>query len=320
VRVALAIGILVVILAAVVFAMRRRRVMPLDAPNAALTAELRRDVDTLCANGPRNTFRPAALAAAAAHVETELARAGYRVERQRYRIEEENVDADNLIVELRGASRPNEIVIIGAHYDSVDDSPGADDNASGTAGLLALARRFAHEKPQRTLRFVAFVNEEPPHFQTPLMGSLVYAKRCHERGETIVAMLSLESIGYYSDAEDSQVYPPPLSSLYPSTGNFLGFAGNIASRSLVMRSARAFRDATTLPAEAAVMPQLIQEIGWSDQWSFWQFGWPAIMVTDTAPFRNPHYHTAGDLPETLDYTRFALAVQGLEGVVRALVD
>lgn len=291
----------------------RRRKPPLSKrqpslPHSIDVEQLRRDVGALCAIGERNTFVPESLSAAAALIEREFSAAGYRVE----------VEAANVIVELRGSKRADEIVVIGAHYDSVMGTIGADDNASGVAALLALARQFARAKPERTLRFVAFVNEEPPHFQTQDMGSWQYAKRCHDRGERIVAMLSLESIGYYDTRRGSQNYPVPLSALYPDTGNFIAFAANVASRHLNARCVRAFRKTTKFPVESASLPEAIPGIGWSDQWSFWQFGWPAIMVTDTAPYRNPHYHEPSDVPSTLDYARMAQVVEGLAGVVDEL--
>ncbi len=150
------------------------------------------------------------------------------------------------------------------------------------------------------------------------MGSWQYAKRCHERGETIAAMVSLETIGYYSDERGSQHYPAPLSAFYPDTGNFIAFASNVGSRALNARCVRAFRARTKFPVESASLPEAVTGIGWSDQWSFWQFDWPAIMVSDTAPFRNPHYHETSDLPPTLDYARLAQVVEGLLGVVDEL--
>jgi Zn-dependent M28 family amino/carboxypeptidase len=278
-----------------------------------LTTRLEQDVRALCALGERNTFVAGSLDAAAGWIERALAGAGHRVERHTYGIPQ---DVHNLVAELPGAG--NGIVVIGAHYDSVIGTVGADDNASGVAALLALARRFVRSLPERTLRFVAFVNEEPPHFQTESMGSLRYARRCHERGETIAAMLSLETIGYYDDRRGSQQYPAPLSMLYPDTGNFIGFASNLRSRRLTRRCVRAFRSRTAFPVESASLPEAVPGIGWSDQWSFWQFGWPAVMVTDTAPFRNPHYHTPRDRPDTLDYGRLAAVVEGLAGVVEDL--
>ena len=310
--------LLLVLGAACFMYMKRRRPTPATAaaPSATLVAELRRDVTALCAIGPRNTFLPKNLAAAASLVERELQAAGYTVERQRYRVEQDGADADNLIAELKGS---DEIVVIGAHYDSVEGTVGADDNASGVAALLALARRFANTKPKRTLRFVAFANEEPPHFQTRDMGSWQYARRCHDRGEKVVAMLSLETIGYYRDEPGSQQYPAPLAAFYPDKASFIAFASNIGSRGLLKRCVDAFQAATRFPVESAAMPEAVTGISWSDQWSFWQFGYPAICVTDTALFRNPNYHTPHDRPETIDYERTAHVVEGLAGVVRELV-
>jgi hypothetical protein len=321
-KVALWIVVLLVI-AIVLVMVARRQPAPVPAAPATvapetLVAELRRDVVALCGLGERSTMVPEGLAAAADLIESELEAAGYRVERQTYRVERDGVVAANLVAEIRGRTRRDEIVVIGAHYDSVTGTIGADDNASGVAGMLALARRFARAKPGRTLRFVAFVNEEPPHFHTHDMGSWQYAKRCHDRGETIEAMVSLETIGYYSDQPHSQGYPPPISAFYPGTGNFIAFASNVGSLPLNAQCVRAFRARTTMPVESASLPEVVTGIGWSDHWSFWQFDWPAIMVSDTAVFRNPHYHEPSDLPPTLDYARLAQVVQGLVGVTEEL--
>jgi hypothetical protein len=281
-----------------------------------LARELRKHVESLCSRGPRNTFVPIALAAAARYVERTFGSAGYPVDKQEFTVD--GVVCENLVAEIRGSSRAAEIVVIGAHYDSVDDAPGADDNASGVAGLLALAKRMHGSKPARTVRFVAFANEEPPHFKTGNMGSWRYAAHAKGRGEKIVAMLSLESIGYYRDEKGSQKYPQPLAKLYPDTANFVAFAGDMNSRELVRRCVKTFREHATIPSEGAAVPDAVTGIGWSDQWSFWQHGWKAIMVTDTAFFRNPNYHTTQDLPETLDYERMARVVEGLKPVVKDL--
>lgn len=316
-KVVIAGAVLVLLVAAgVLLAMKRRPVKnTAAAAPAALVEELRRDVASLCAIGPRTVFVPGSLARAADFVERELERAGYRVERQTYAMRSWDARVSNLIVEIRGSARPEEIVVIGAHYDTVEETCGADDNASGVAALLALARRHARSHPARTLRFVAFVNEEPPHFQSQEMGSWQYAKRCHDRHETIVAMVSLETLAYYDDGRGSQHYPPPLAAFYPDTANFIAFASNVGSRALLSRCVKAFRTRSQFPIQSAAMPEAIPGIGWSDQWSFWQFGWPAIMVTDTAPYRNPHYHQPDDEPETLDDARLAQVVSGLSGVV-----
>ena len=225
----------------------------------------------------------------------------------------------NVVAEIRGSVRADEIVVVGAHYDSVRGSPGANDNASGVAAMLAIARRLATSKPERTLRFVAFTDEEPPCFQTDDMGSLAYARACREKGERIVAMLSLETLGCYSDAPGSQRYPIPLLKLaYPSRGNFVAFVGNVASRGLVREAIGSFRESAAFPSEGAALPAWIPGVGWSDQWSFWQQGYPAIMVTDTALFRDPNYHRASDTPEKIDYGRLARVVDGLVSVVARL--
>jgi Zn-dependent M28 family amino/carboxypeptidase len=231
----------------------------------------------------------------------------------------------NIEAEVRGA-RP-EILLIGAHYDSVFGSPGANDNGSGVAALLALSRRFAARASSakaipaavsrsQTLRFVAFVNEEPPYFQTPEMGSFVYAGRCKARGDQIKAMISLETIGYFSDAPNSQTYPSVgLGVFYPKVADFIGFVGNVGSRELLRRAVAIFRQQKKLPSQGAALPSFVPGVAWSDQWSFWQHGYPGIMITDTAPFRYPHYHAATDTPDKLDYDRFALVVSGVEKMI-----
>jgi hypothetical protein len=257
----------------------------LSEAEIALRAEVSADVHALAGEiGERNTNRYAHLNAAADFIEASLVRAGLQPRRESYDVRGRT--CHNIEVEIRGA-RP-EILVVGAHYDSVFGSPGANDNASGVAGMLALARRFAGKPCGQTLRFVAFVNEEPPHFQTEEMGSLVYAKRCKDRGDRIAAMISLETIGYFSDAPKSQNYPAVgLGFFYPSTGNFIGLVGNTGSRALLRSAVAAFRKTRKLPCEGAALPAAIPGIGWSDQWAFWQCGYPAIMVTDTAPFRYP---------------------------------
>jgi Zn-dependent M28 family amino/carboxypeptidase len=286
----------------------------------ALSAELKADVTHLAKTiGHRDTDHPENLAKAADYIEQQLTRAGLKVTRHPYDVAGQS--CVNLDAEIRGKDKPDQIVLIGAHYDSVRGAPGANDNASGVAAVLALARRLAKEPPPvRTLRFAAFVNEEPPYFQTNDMGSLVYAKACKARGENIVAMLTPETIGCYSDAEGSQHYPAPFSSFYPSKGNFIAFVGNVGSAALVKRIVGRFRNDVRFPSEGAALIGSIEGVGWSDHWSFWQCGFPGVMVTDTAPFRYAHYHTMQDTPDKLDYDRTARVVEGLGVVVRDLVN
>ena len=268
--------------------------------------------------GERNLGNYDALCAAARYLEKELRAMGYDVRSQEYLLQGRGVR--NLEVELLGRSLPDEIVLVGAHYDSAPGTPGADDNASGVAALLELARAYRGKSFSRTLRLAFFTNEEPPFFWTEDMGSFVCARRCRERGERIVAMLSLETIGYFSEAEGSQSYPFPFSLFYPRRGDFLGFVGNLSSRSLVRQAIRVFRDAVSMPSEGVAAPGWIPGIYWSDQWSFWKMGYPGIMVTDTAPFRNPNYHLPGDTPEKIDFFRLARVVKGLAAVVEDLTE
>jgi Zn-dependent M28 family amino/carboxypeptidase len=224
----------------------------------------------------------------------------------------------NIEATLHGTSRPDEFVVLGAHYDSVPQCPGANDNGTGVAALLELSRRFAQRPLARTLKFVAFVNEEPPFFQTSQMGSVVYANAAKARGDRIVGMLSLETIGYYSDLPGSQRYPLPMAPMYPDIGSFIGFVSNLRSTRLLLNARRAFRERTRFPLQSAALPAAVPGVGWSDHWSFWQAGYPALMVTDTAPFRYPWYHTPGDTPDKICYEPFAEVVEGLEHVAATL--
>jgi len=297
---------------------------PLSPDEVTLREELRSDVQKLAGEiGERNMSHYPQLNAAADFIENSFSRAGLRPRRDTYEIRGQA--CHNIETEISGASP--EIILIGAHYDSVFGSPGANDNGSGVAAMLALARRFANRQqerrltqtPYKTLRFVAFVNEEPPYFLSGEMGSLVYARRCKERGEKISAMISLETIGYFSDAPNSQVYPSrALGAFYPKIGNFIGFVSNVHSRTLLRRAIALFREHAKIPSEGAALPWFIPGVSWSDQWSFWKNGYPGIMVTDTAPFRYPYYHSADDTPDKLDYDRFALVVSGMEKVIEGL--
>jgi hypothetical protein len=228
----------------------------------------------------------------------------------------EGLHAKNVILELPGAT-PS-LVVVGAHYDTAIGAPGADDNGSGVASALELARLVSGSRFERTLRFVFFANEEPPYFQNPGMGSLVHAHGCRQRGESIDAMLSLESIGYYSDSPGSQRYPWPVGLFYPDRGDFVGFAGNLGSHALVRRAIGAFRRTTPFPSEGAALPAGVPGVGWSDHWAFWKAGYPALMITGTAVFRNPHYHQATDAADTVDALKLARVTAGLRHVIDEL--
>ena len=269
--------------------------------------------------GERNVITPDALAQAEEYIRRAFNGSTYQVAEQTYDIRlEPPLTVRNIEVEISGTASPGDIVIIGAHYDTVPSCAGANDNTTGMAAVLELARLLPARTMDRTVRLVAFVNEEPPFFRTDLMGSRVYARRCRERDDNVVAMLSLETIGFYADEPGSQKYPFPFSFFYPDTGNFVGFVGNLGSRSLTRRAIRAFRESTEFPSEGLAAPAWIPGIGWSDHWSFWREGYPGVMITDTAPFRYPHYHTPQDTPDRIDYDRLARVVMGVSRVVEVL--
>jgi Zn-dependent M28 family amino/carboxypeptidase len=268
--------------------------------------------------GERNVFHHDRLVMAADYIRATLAGAGYEVRLQPYEVA--GKICENIEAEVRGRERPDDIIVIGAHYDSVQGSPGANDNASGVAATLALARAFAEATPARTLRFVSFANEEPPLFQTEHMGSRVYAMRSRERGENIVLMLSLETIGYYSDEPGSQHLLFPLNLIYPSTGNFIAFVSNVENGFLVRQLVGSFRQQARFPSEGGALWDVIPGVGWSDHWAFWKEGYPAVMVTDTAPFRYPAYHSPADRPELVQYERMARVVSGLRAVIAEMAN
>jgi hypothetical protein len=287
---------------------------PLTVEQVRLADRLRKHIAVLSEEiGERNLWRDGTLDATADYIEESFQAMDYAVSSQAYTVQGTSVR--NLEAVLGGTSLAEEIVLIGAHYDTVSGSPGANDNASGVAALLEIARLLVARPLARSVRFVAFVNEEAPFFYTWEMGSRRYARRSHERGDNITAMLSLETIGYYSDAKGSQQYPNPVYAwLYPNTGNFIGFVGNLASRKLVRQCLGAFRRHSAFPSEGVAAPARMMGIHWSDHWSFWQEGYAAVMVTDTALFRYPHYHASTDLPDKIDYEHLARVVEGLAKV------
>ena len=231
------------------------------------------------------------------------------------------LDGFNVVAEVRGTTRPDEIIVIGAHYDAELDTPGADDNASGVAVMLELADRFANQPMERTVRWVAFTNEENSNSSGSTMGSFVHALGCKERNENITAMLSLEMLGYFSDEEGSQPYPftseqaAGLGMDLPTVGNYIGVVGRFVDRPLITRVSSAMLSAGTIPVTPAALPPLLGAIYRSDHALFWMQGYSAVMVTDTSEYRNPHYHKAGDTAETLDYERMGGAADALEAAV-----
>lgn len=302
-----------------------------------LAGRLRGHVEKLAGEiGARSlTASPDGLERSAAYIEQMFTSLGYKPLSQRFTVDDRRSlvflekhlpdypantimgrQARNVIAELEGETR--KVVVIGGHYDTVFGCPGANDNASGVAALLEIARALSGEKLPCTVRFVAFANEEPPFFRTSNMGSAHYARLCHDRGDEVVAMLSLETIGSYSDKPGSQKYPKPFNLFYPNTGNFISFVANTRSRELVRRCVELFRLGTRFPSEGVAAPEKVRGIDFSDHLWFWHFGYPAVMVTDTAFCRYDHYHEESDTPDKLDYDRFARVVAGLSRVILEL--
>lgn len=252
---------------------------------------------------------------AAQYIRDQMELLGFQVGEQEFFLDGQRYC--NLDSQITGAKFPERILVVGAHYDTVFGTPGADDNATGVAALLELARMLKDAQPDCTIRLVFFANEEHPLHQHiwEAMGSWFYAKRCHDRNENVIGMLSLEMLGVYSEVEGSQKYPAPFNLFYPTKGNFIGFVGNLRSRSFVHKVVSTFRRHTAFPSEGVAAPEMIKDIARSDHWAFWQFNWPALMVTDTSNFRYPLYHTPHDTCDKLDFEKLARVTRGISRTV-----
>jgi len=283
----------------------------MTAADGAVDARaLRAHVQALAGDiGERNVFRPRALAAAADYIEAAWRGQGYEVTPQVY--EAHGVRCANLEVTRPGELRAEGILLLGAHYDSIMGGPGANDNGSGVAALLELSRLFAGLAPAMSVRFVAFVNEEPPFYMSGDQGSMVYARAARARGDDIRLMVALETIGCYHDGSGSQRYPPLFRLFYPDRGNFLAFVSDFRSRGLMRHVAAAFRARSDFPLEHVATFSLVPGVSWSDHRSFWLNGYRAFMVTDTAFYRYRYYHSAEDTPDKLSYSGLARATEGL---------
>lgn len=288
-----------------------------------MNAELRNSAERLRGHvevmatqiGERHSRQKGSLEAAAGYIERSFSDMGFNPVSEIY----SDKLYRNVVVNHYGTERRNEILIIGAHYDTVLLSPGADDNASGVSVLLELARHLRDKRYSRTIRFVAFANEEWPFFGRDEMGSRVHAENARQRNEQIIGMLSLEMLGIYSSAEKSQRYPKPLNYFYPDKANFLAFVSNIPSRNLLKEVITEFRRSEQFPSEGLIAPRfLVPDIRRSDNYSFWSFGFPAIMVTDTANYRSRTYHRATDVASNLDYESMSRVTAGLVESIRAL--
>ncbi len=288
---------------------------------------LQKDVQILASEiGERNMFRAGTMERTSAWLTSRFDEIGYRPSIQEYQLSGaahivRNSRSKNIIVEIPGYQYPGQILIIGAHYDSVYGSPGANDNASGIAVLLSLAEFFHNNPQKKTIRFVAFANEEPPFFKTANMGSYAYAERSAKMKEEITAMIALDGLGYFSDSKGSQKYPlPGIGLIYPKTANFIGFVTRFKDLALLKEATSAFRKKASIPSESAALPSFVPGISWSDHWSFWQHGFSGILITDTLLFRDHAYHTAQDTPGRLDYENMARVAVGLRAVITELAN
>ena len=263
---------------------------------------------------PRHEARPDNLDRAASYVRAEFERAGASVTEQPFAAG--GGTYRNVVARFGPAA--GERVVVGAHYDAAGPLPGADDNASGVTGLLELARLLGQQAPPAArVDLVAYALEEPPYFRTPQMGSAVHADSLKQEGARVRLMISLEMIGYFSEEEGSQKFPSPLLKyVYPSRGDFISVVGNFAQGLTARRVKSAMRGgAPALPVYSISAPAFVPGVDFSDHMSYWRHGYPAVMLTDTAFYRNPNYHTRFDTADTLDYRRMAAVVQAAHATV-----
>jgi len=315
--------ILLGIVALTAYSVLRIRWSPSAAPpsSASFSAEsgrLRAHVEELSVRiGPRSVRDYRNIEAARRYIVAALEALGYNPALQTY--DYLGKPYSNVIVTIPGTAKKGETVLVGAHYDTVDGTPGADDNASAVAVLLEMGRMLKGFAPARTLKLVFFVLEEPPFFRTEFMGSAVYAMRAKAAGERIAAMISLEMLGYYGDRKGGQAFPLPLMGLfYSTTPDFIAVVGNLGSAGLVRQIAGSLRQGGEIPVESLAAPAFVPGIDFSDQLFFWKMGWPAAMITDTAFYRNPNYHGEGDTLATLDFARMARLLKALVRTVEGL--
>jgi hypothetical protein len=294
--------------------MTRSNALPAPAYERALETALRRDIHVLAGQiGERNTRCFRQLQEAGAFIADALADAGLPVTRQGYLVDGRY--CSNITADISPGRSEKEIIVVGAHYDSVRGGPGANDNASGVAALLSLARRLRDRSLSRTVRIAAFVNEEPPYLRTPRMGSYVYAAQCRQERKPLVAMLSLETIGFYPALDRPEDQELSRSRFRWMPADFVAVVGNLRSRRLVHRVAETFHEDSEFPVRTFCLPGFMPGVNSSDHWAFWKHGVPACMITDTAPFRYPFYHTPEDTPGKLSYRALCRVVEGLEGAI-----
>lgn len=287
------------------------KVSPATTEESEIAGRLAEHIRAI-ASKPRNLAHYPALEAAASYIELQLVTMGYAPAVQDFVVDDRPVRNIEVVVAPAVDDAQAPTLVIGAHYDSADESPGANDNGTGVAALIEMSRLLrGASRPRCRLRLVFFVNEEQPYGKTENMGSLRHARALAQSGERVLGMIALETLGYFSNEPNSQRFPPPFGLIYPRTGNFVAFVGLLRARRLVHGCVRLFRSVTDFPAIGGIAPSTISGIDLSDHWAYDKCGFPALMVTDTAPYRNPHYHSEFDLPETVNYTALARITTGL---------
>lgn len=278
-------------------------------------ARLQEHVEMLSGTlAPRDYKNHHNLEKTAGYISNHFARAAAQISEQVYEVHHRKY---RNVIATFGPETPSRIVI-GAHYDSYKNTPGADDNASGVAGLIELAVLLGRAELEQRVDLVAYTLEEPPFFRSGDMGSARHAALLRQEGVDIEAMLCLEMIGYFSDVADSQHFPSALIGfLYPDKGNFIAVIGATNDRKLAKQVKISMRSATDLPVHAMCAPQGFPGLDFSDHLNYWKNGYRAVMITDTAFLRNARYHHPLDTSDTLDYQRMAKVVLGVyEAVIR----
>jgi hypothetical protein len=278
--------------------------------------KLRQHVDAMSKDFyPRNSDHTENLNRCAEYISTHFKNAGAEVEMQDYIVDK--LTYKNVIGRF-GVGKPKKI-IVGAHYDSCDETPGADDNASGVAGLLELAQLIGKDQPDAEIELVAYTLEEPPFFSGPQMGSVIHANSVASEKDKIIGVIVLEMIGYFSDAPGSQDYPVPvMKGYYPSRGNFITVVSRWDQSEWISDLKAGMKGTTDLPVYSFRGPASLPGVDFSDHRNYWPHDIPAAMVTNTAFYRNKNYHTEQDTADRLDYHRMGKVVVGVYEAIKAL--
>lgn len=268
--------------------------------------------------GERHVRKHLALHRIANYISQQWTMMGYEVERQPFTAK--GVKCENLEATKTGSDKPDDIILICAHYDTAKDCPGANDNASGIAAMLEIARYFSHTNPGCSIRFVALTNEKPPFYGTEKSGSWIYAHRANHNCDKIRTAIILESLGYYNNANHSQLYPPPMSLFHPKQGNFLAMASNLGSMTTMRKFAKCFKKHSRFRFETMVAQNFLPWVKWSDSSPFWLNGYHAFMISDTAQYRYPFYDSVRDTPEKIDYQCLTFITDGLTRAIEELAN